>query len=1045
MPNTYVRLLIRIAMFKAIFVSKFVLKFYPLLMIKKCLPLFIFLLGFNSIQSQNQYNVWYFGFSSAGLDFNAGTPTSLLNSGMGFTEGCSTYCNSNGQILFYTDGSQVWDKTHTIMPSGNLAATSGGTPNSSMQSSVIIPVYGDTNTYYLFGNAGVPTGHSTGLAFYTKINMTLNSGLGDVSTPLTTFVTGTSERMVGVKHCNGIDHWVITHLSGTNTFWAVRVTKCGVMDTVVSSIGPSDSFGDLSTPLKASPKGNKLSTVIKGITSIYDFDNATGSITGFNPIDTATSGISIANMFSPNGDLFYLSSGNFPVPVFQFDLTAPNIKSTKTTVGSSSGTMANLALPYDFQIGRDGKLYLTSADFFSSLSSLDAINNPNVLGIGCGFTNNAVTLGGRASWLNLPNNISDYLDPLPIRPYAAGIKPSSSTTCTGSPVIFTDTTDSCTPTKLWWWNFGDPASGPDNTSDTSGSVHMYNSAGTYTVTLISSDGCQRDTSTATINVQNGFSFSVSGDTSICKGTSANIVATSSVPVTYSWSPSAGLISTTGSSHSANPSTTTTYSIMASNAGGCSLTSYFTVQIDNEDVTLSGNYPLCTGDSTLLTVSGAASYTWSPSAGLSSTTGSSVYAFPTSSAPYNIYATSLKGCIDTIPFSINVVSKPVALASSGSAICFGNSVQLTAAGATNFYWSPSAGLSSTTGSSVNATPTGNTIYTVIVSYGGTCDDTTNVSITVNNAAVISVNGNTSICIGSSTTLNAIGGNSYVWSPSIGLSGTAGPSITASPTSNSNYTVTGTDGNGCTNTYAFSVNVLQIPVANAGPDQTICRGATTTLNGSGGGTYTWSSGVNTSTLNVGPTTNTVYTLTISNGSCTNTDVVNVIVNVGPTANAGPSATILSGNSAELAASGGGTYSWSPSTGLSCVTCDDPEASPAATTIYYVTVSDVNGCTSVDSLIVTVEDICIENLSIPNVFTPNGDGRNELFVLTGSDPCFKNYEIAIYNRWGNVVFQSTAPFTKFWDGTTTAGDMAADGTYYYTLIAKSESIKGFITLIR
>ena len=144
---------------------------------------------------------------------------------------------------------------------------------------------------------------------------------------------------------------------------------------------------------------------------------------------------------------------------------------------------------------------------------------------------------------------------------------------------------------------------------------------------------------------------------------------------------------------------------------------------------------------------------------------------------------------------------------------------------------------------------------------------------------------------------------------------------------------------------------------------------------------------------------------------------------------------------AASGFSGYLWSPADSLTCTACQSPTASPIMTTSYTVVAIDTNGCTSTASVVVTVEAIgYADTVFIPNVFSPNGDGSNDLFLITTDS----EYSLNIYNRWGEVIY--TSDYRQFWDGRTDAGELSPEGTYYYLLVLESgEVYQGHLTLVR
>ncbi|MDI6793436.1 MAG: clostripain-related cysteine peptidase, partial [bacterium] len=229
---------------------------------------------------------------------------------------------------------------------------------------------------------------------------------------------------------------------------------------------------------------------------------------------------------------------------------------------------------------------------------------------------------------------------------------------------------------------------------------------------------------------------------------------------------------------------------------------------------------------------------------------------------------------------------------------------------------------------------------------------------------------SICSGSCATLNgqASGGTpsyTYSWSPATGLDYSDSPTPSACPDTTTTYTLTVTDANGCTAADQVVITVNMV-IANAGADDSICSGSCTTLNGQASGgtpsyTYSWSpaTGLDYSdspTPNACPDTTTTYTLTVEDDNgCTGTDQVTVTVNI-VIADAGDDDTICSGCCTTLngSATGGSspyTYFWSPATGLDHPDSPTPNACPDTTTIYTLTVTDNNGCTAQDQVLVTV----------------------------------------------------------------------------------------------
>ncbi len=288
----------------------------------------------------------------------------------------------------------------------------------------------------------------------------------------------------------------------------------------------------------------------------------------------------------------------------------------------------------------------------------------------------------------------------------------------------------------------------------------------------------------------------------------NVIPTT---LSYNWLSNPAGFNSPNQNTSVSPLTTTTYSVVATESGtGCTGSSSVTVNVGNAiNVTTNTPAPICEGQSTTLSANGADSYSWSPSTGLSGTTGASVSANPSQTTNYMVIGTSA-GCVDTSYVTV-VVNTPPTITNTGNvSMCAGNSVVLQATGASNLSWSPATGLDVTSGNLVNASPSQTTTYTITGSDNG-CSASSDVTVTVNNLPNVTATMSASICVGQSTNLTANGALTYSWSPSTGLNQSNGTTVIASPATSTNYTVVGTDINGCTGSALSNVSVDDIPAA------------------------------------------------------------------------------------------------------------------------------------------------------------------------------------------------------------------------------------------
>ena len=377
------------------------------------ITLFILLVFISTfIQAQNEWNTWYFG-AGAGLDFSTNPPTVLDGGQINTKEGCASISDKiTGNILFYTDGSTVWNKNHQIMLNG--AGLKGH--NSAYQSGVIVPRPGWPNRYYLFTADYI--GSLKGY-YYNEIDMMLDDGLGGIipSQKNLLLYTPNTEKIAAVKHCNGIDYWLITHKAKSSDFYIYLITQDGLSAPIIQSTG---SYIDNKPSCWASAGGivasqnSKLvahsipacpNTAINSKIEIFDFDNATGNLSFKYLLDTVGTLGGLA--FSPSGNYFYSNSvfGN-DYKLYQFDLQAGSSQAIKNSLYVVADAFPNYfgAL----QISPNGDIYV--AEITASATPypfLSIIHNPNMPEATCDFEHNAINLAPNQSLVGLPTFIAN--------------------------------------------------------------------------------------------------------------------------------------------------------------------------------------------------------------------------------------------------------------------------------------------------------------------------------------------------------------------------------------------------------------------------------------------------------------------------------------------------------------------------------------------------------------------------------------------------------------------------------------------------------------
>lgn len=516
--------------------------------------------------------------------------------------------------------------------------------------------------------------------------------------------------------------------------------------------------------------------------------------------------------------------------------------------------------------------------------------------------------------------------------------------------------------------------------------------GTYSVTATGTCGI----TTASVTISGGsapiISVSPGTNINICQGQSTTLTASGSTA--YFWS-------TGANTPSINVNAAGIYTVYSSNACGTDSVQVIVTQNNTASVTISATGSvLCGNDTIFMTASGASSYLWSNGA----TTATTYAHFP---GIYTVTGTSACGTASA-SFTVSTGTAPSISVSPGTAvsICTGQSATLTASGATSYFWSTGS-----TNASISVSNGG--IYTVYST--NTCGtDSIQVTVTETNQPSVTISTpTTTLCPGSTTTLTASGASSYSWS-----SGQTTPSITVNAAGT--YTVTGTSTCG-TSIASQSITTGALPVAQITSSGTIlCPGGTLSLNASGGNAYSWSNGSTGNQLNVSQAGQ--YFVYVSN-TC-GVDTASIILSLSQI-NAAFTSSVLGGtaplpvtfynNSVFYSGS-----SWNFGDG-STSSSDNPIHTFAYGGAFNVilTIEDSNGCIDTASALIDVKD---DSLRIPNVITPNNDGKNDVFSF--SSTIIKSTEITIYNRWGNKITSYT-DWKKGWDA-----HHADAGVYFYTI---------------
>jgi gliding motility-associated-like protein len=464
----------------------------------KKIALIIFLLFSITAFSQGEANNWFFG-QNAGINFNSGTPTAISGS-LNTNEGCASFSNANGDLLFYTDGTTVWDKNNNAMPNGNETLKGN---SSSSQSAIIVPHPGNANLFYIFTvGANFNNQPTDGLHCYT-VDITANGGLGDIVGNDIDLSDGKNtqwtEKVTSVKGADCNTFWVISLVN--NTYYSYKIDINGINTTPTISTVTYNAAEDPRGYLKVSPDGKKLASATftqytnfntganfigNGDVRLYSFDDSTGIVNNNeqklinNP---QNNGVPYGVEFSPNSTKLYTSTfDGTTYRLFQFDLTSANIASSKTLIHTEIGYRGAL------QLAPNGKIYATiPVNYQNGTQSLDAINAPDEIGIACNFTTNSINLSPGTAMQGLPPFIASLLLPIEITDGATNQNLNKTTVkrCIGDTYSITAQNISGSPTYEWTFN----GSVVSSTATLDLGVLSASSAGLYELTVETTDAC----------------------------------------------------------------------------------------------------------------------------------------------------------------------------------------------------------------------------------------------------------------------------------------------------------------------------------------------------------------------------------------------------------------------------------------------------------------------------------------------------------------------------------------------------------------------------
>ncbi|MEZ2442723.1 gliding motility-associated C-terminal domain-containing protein [Chitinophaga sp. RCC_12] len=922
----------------------------------------VFLLLPVIVHAQKEINIWYFGYN-AGLNFNT-TPATVLTDGRTYTrEGVATICDgATGKLLFYTEGSTVWNAQHGIMPNGTGLM---GDP-SSVQSGIAVPFPGHPGQYYLFTTM-------TNKGFrYNILDMALDNGKGDIipSTKNTALLSNSqsTEKMAATRHCNGRDYWIVTHSANGATFHVYLLSPAGLSAATTYTTGAVIHPGgwEETGHIKFSPDGgiivHSLGSIRQGAMSVVDllkFNNSTGVISP--PFASLNIIFPLGIEFTISGKLLYVVSMNYLNwgKLYQYDLTAPDINASQQTIVTNTDDIQMGGL----QMGPDGHIYMGyEQGYYGGYRYVGMIHNPEVRGVGCNFERDAIDMeppgtGQHRTSVSFPTFVNSFLY------FPADF--TASDLCTPSPLFKLNNEVGVTSIL---WDFGD-----GTTSVELSPRHTYAIEKKYTVKVKVTRRCSTDEKIQDIILGSKTEESVTK--SICSNDTYTL-------------PDGREVSTAG----------VYVSTLKRLSNGCDSIINTTLKI-LPVYQLTEKVTICSGQEYQL-----------PDGRKVNSSGS--------------YTSSLKtyqGC-DSI--TTTVVYVPEKNYPQDAVICEGDNYRLpdgkvvTVAGIYNSILMSSAGCDSI----IITTLVVNPVYAAAESIS-ICDGDT---YRLPDGRTVSVTGQYTSRFKSDKGCDSLIVTNLQMLPRYNIAKTAitcegepymlpdGRSVRVSGT----YVSSFASYHGCDSIITTRLTVM--PVYSQEKYDTICNGQFYTLPD---GRSVSSAGRYVSAL-------------FTTSGCDSTVIVYLALKEKPQVTLVPEVCLFSGRPTVITlVPGYDKYEWQNGFSGNVYAIRYPG-------IYRVAVSNECGVVNLQTLVKE----CASDLYVPNAFTPNGDGLNDVFRLRQPNGQVL-LEFRVFDRWGVEIF-STTNLLQGWDGTY-KGQLQPVGAYVYFIRYKNidgieKQLKGAVNLL-
>lgn len=1076
---------------------------------------------------QKEGAIWYFGYN-AGLDFTRHYPKPVTDGKLYTREGVATISSPEGDLLFYTDGTTVWNKNHQVMDNGyglngNITST---------QSSIIVPTPNKQNEYYIFTVDVIEENGVKGKGLnYSIVDMIQANRLGKIITKNQLLLDNCVEKITAVKHDNGSDYWIIAHGWNNNKFYVYKLTKTGVapagaginqqsLGAIHENTDPDDDFNRGAVGyMKSSPKGDFLALAIesKSIFELFSFNSSTGEIKMLATLPAGEPGnvdepihAAYGVEFSPTSNYLYGSTRKGG-KLYRWDITKKTQLDIRRSLEVINPNMRNLTCGA-IQLAFNGKIYVC----FAGQQYLGVINSPTQTDckfnqLGASLIDNIEGVGGKA-YYGLPTFLPDFFKAAEF--YFENTCQKDTTLFYLSTTYFLGSDPTWTITNLQ----GDLIGRATVNTETKEGYFVFQEAGDYMVELKVQQNGADITQKREITIHALPELNFADITILCA--TKNVILDAGDGAFYKWSDNVNLLErfrTIG--------TPGTFSVRVTHNNGC--VKYDTTQVVekplpvlNEVISVKASCGHNNGSITLIPEKELSKYAfdWKD---FPDSTGNSIHNLGRGIYEVDVISEET-GCILTKKVTISETGAPPVeiLASQEGIVCAGTEITLTADGASNYIWSFPEGV---TERKIVVNPYATTSYFVegysIDGAGNKCSGFGEYTVEVYPYQPPELGADRSICEGQNFSLD--GGEIYEkWQWSTGET----ERYLNITTDQTNLILEVEDEHGCRMQDTINVTFKPLPSVDLGPDRTVCRGTEISLDAGSAEKYLWNTGDTLQRVDI--LSSGHYSVLVTTNGCSNSD--DVIIQV----NSPDSLRVDSVNVQDITcfgaqngqirvfARGEGTlYEYSLDEGLTWEANDGLYQNMAANQEYWIHVREDSSCiTQWEEPVVLKEpdaisidykltspscDICSDgqiileigggtppydilwsnfekgksrtglalggysvsvtdaayckslttiqlemgygSISIPNAFTPNGDGTNDTWIV-GALTDYPDAVVQIFDRSGKLVFESPAGYPEPWDGTSN-GEILPMGTYYYVIKLNDflDLVTGYLTLLR